>query len=181
MFEGQMPLATSTSTLPRIFMASLSQRGEDNSNVSLCLGHLYIPHGRYSRFFGRKLRCFGKGVMLRGETSSLSNPDFGFDLSDFSSSWKGHNKLSQKGDSWSSSYCRSDEDVNSAFHFTDNFRWLTFSFIKKMEDMGWVPQRSTIVVTQCMSHWLTNSSCSCIFMVTLFTYDRSRDFASPAS
>ncbi|KAF8506930.1 hypothetical protein F5888DRAFT_1646516 [Russula emetica] len=60
-----MPLATSTSTLPHIFMTSLSQCGEDNSNVSLCLDHLYIPHGRYSRLFGRKLRCFGKGVMLR--------------------------------------------------------------------------------------------------------------------
>jgi len=46
-------------------MTSLSQCGEDNSNVSLCLDHLYIPHGRYSRLFGRKLRCFGKGVMLR--------------------------------------------------------------------------------------------------------------------
>lgn len=60
-----MPLATSTFTLPHIFMTSLSQCGDDNSNVSLCLDHLYVPHGRYSRFFGRKLRCTGKGVMLR--------------------------------------------------------------------------------------------------------------------
>jgi hypothetical protein len=83
--------------------------------------------------------------------------NFGIDLSNFSPSWKGHNKLSQKGDSWSSRYHCSDEDVNSAFHFTDNFRWLTFSFIKQMEDMGWVPQRSAIVVTRCISHKLTNS------------------------
>lgn len=80
----------------------------------------------------------------------------GFDLSNSSPSWKGHNKFSQKGDSWTSSYRRSDEDVNN-FHFTGPFRWLTFSFIKQMEDMGWVPQRSTIVVTQCMSHKLTDS------------------------
>jgi hypothetical protein len=83
--------------------------------------------------------------------------NFGSDLSNFSPSWKGHNKLSQKGDSWSSGYRRSDEDVNSAFHFTGYFRWLTFSFIKQMEDVGWVPQRSTIVVTQCMSHKLMSS------------------------
>jgi len=52
---------------------------------------------------------------------------FGSDLSNFSPSWKGHNRLPQKGDSRSSSYRRSDEDVNSAFRFTGYFRWLTFS------------------------------------------------------
>lgn len=78
--------------------------------------------------------------------------NFGIALQFLPPSWKGHNKLSQKGDSWSSSYRRSDEDVSGAFYFTGYFRWLTFSFIKQMEDMGWVPQRSTAVVTQCMSH-----------------------------
>jgi hypothetical protein len=74
--------------------------------------------------------------------------DFGFDLTNFSPSRKGHDMLSQKGDSWSSSYRRSDEDVNSPFHFIGYFRWLTVFFIVQMEDMGWVPQRSTFVVTQ---------------------------------
>lgn len=67
-----MPLVASTSALPHIFMTSLSRCGEDNSNVSPHLDHLYMPHGRYSRFLGQKLRCLGKGVMLRGEPFLMS-------------------------------------------------------------------------------------------------------------
>jgi hypothetical protein len=67
-----MPLATSTSKLPQMLLASLAQCsecGEGNSDVSHYLDRLYMPHGKYSRFFGQKLRCLGKGVVLRGEIS----------------------------------------------------------------------------------------------------------------
>lgn len=62
-----MPLATSTSTLSQMLVASLAKCDDDNSDVSSCLDHLYLPHGKYSLLFGQKLRCLGKGVMLRGE------------------------------------------------------------------------------------------------------------------
>jgi hypothetical protein len=62
-----MPLATSTSTLPQVFVTSLVQCSQDSLDVSPCPDHLYVPHGKYSRSFGQKLRCLGKGVMLRGE------------------------------------------------------------------------------------------------------------------
>lgn len=39
----------------------------DNSDVSPCLDRLYVPHDRYR---GQGLQCFGKGVMIRGRTSS---------------------------------------------------------------------------------------------------------------
>src|SRR5882672_5184737 len=85
--EDPMPLATSTSTLPQMLMASLTQCsecGEGSSDVSHYLDRLYMPHGKYARFFGPKLRCLGKGVMLRGEIFSKAS----LDLSDFSSSRK---------------------------------------------------------------------------------------------
>jgi hypothetical protein len=65
-----MPLAISTSMLPETetFETSLiTTRDDDKVDVSSCLDHLYVPHGRYSRLCGRKLRCLGKGVLLRGE------------------------------------------------------------------------------------------------------------------
>jgi hypothetical protein len=62
-----MPLATSTSSLPQVFVTSLVQCGKDVSDVSYCFDHLYKPQGRYPRFIGQKLQCLGKGVMLRGE------------------------------------------------------------------------------------------------------------------
>jgi hypothetical protein len=107
-----MPLATSTSTLPQMFVTSPVQCSEDSLDVSPCLDRLYVPHGRYSRFFGQKLRCLGKGVMLRGEY--LFDPSF--DLLNSPFSRKGHNKLSQKRYSWSSSHCRSDENVDILFY-----------------------------------------------------------------
>jgi hypothetical protein len=62
-----MPPAISTSALPETLVTSLITHGEDKVDVSSCLNHLYVPHAKYSRLFGRKLRWLGKGVMLRGE------------------------------------------------------------------------------------------------------------------
>src|SRR6266850_1292865 len=72
------------------------------------------------------------------EVSSSLKP--GFDLFDSSFSRKGHHVLSQKCYSWSSSYCRSDENVDIPIY--PHWWLLTFPHLQ-MENMGWVPQRST--------------------------------------
>ena len=109
-----MPLAISTSALPETLVTSLITHGEDKVDVSSCLDHLYVPHGRYSRLFGQKLRCLGKGVMLRGEHLFQPKPWL-FPILQFSR--EGYHVLSQKGHSWSPSYRDSIEDVSAPSHF----------------------------------------------------------------
>ncbi|KAF8272896.1 hypothetical protein EI94DRAFT_103997 [Lactarius quietus] len=41
----------------------------DNSDISPCLDHLYVPHARY---LGKGLQCFGKGVMIRAGRATTS-------------------------------------------------------------------------------------------------------------
>jgi hypothetical protein len=122
-------LKSKTSTLPSTSDLLITS-DRDNSDVSPCLEHLYVPHERYH---GKELQCFGKGVMLRGRISSgvcfrFLDPSAG----------RATTSYLRKATLGAQAVAIVSKMLVSVSISREN---VDPSFVKQMENLGWVSQR----------------------------------------